>query len=195
MADLTLTRISAMPMQEFIQRSEQDGAFELINGEIVPKMPTVSGHSKYGKRLYLALLPLEQRGLGEVHQEATFTLTDNPDWVRGSRIPDVMFILQSTLVEFRNTVPDADSKPFILVPELVIEIVSPTDNYSDVLKKVRQFLADGVRLVWVIDPQVQEVMVYTQGSKQQITLSGDDTLTADGVLPDFALKIADLFAP
>jgi Uma2 family endonuclease len=46
----------------------------------------------------------------------------------------------------------------------------------------------------VIDPQVKEVIVYRQGSKEQMTLSGDDILTAEPVLPGFQLKIAELFA-
>jgi Uma2 family endonuclease len=194
MANMEAVRSRVMALDEFIRRSHEQGPFEWIDGEIVQLMPTVSGHAKYGKRLFLALLPFEQAGLGEVFQEATFVIAENPQWVQGSRIPDVMFVLVETLAAFAARFASPDDKPYILVPELAVEVVSPTDNYSDVLKKVKRYLKDGVLLVWVIDPQVKEVIVYRQGSKEQMTLSGDDILTAEPVLPGFQLKIAELFA-
>src|SRR5690348_3455211 len=119
MTDAPLTKIEYLLMDDFIQRYDQDGPFELIDGEIVPKMPSVSTHTRTAKRIFLALLPFEQKGLGEVFQEATFILTDNPQWVRGSRIPDVMFVTQERLKRFEEKTPGAENKPFILVPEVV----------------------------------------------------------------------------
>ena len=60
------TRIG-MPLDEFIRRYDE-APFELIDGEIIPKMPTVSGHNQLAKRFFIALLPFEQQRLGEVFQ-------------------------------------------------------------------------------------------------------------------------------
>jgi Uma2 family endonuclease len=194
MASVPSTRLASMPVEEFIRRSDQEGPFELIEGEIVPKMPSVAIHNKTAKRVFLALLPYEQQGLGEVFQEATFVLTDNPQWVYGSRIPDVMFVSRERLTQFESSVPDWQHKPYILVPELAVEIVSPTDRYSEINAKVIRYLNDGVRLIWVIDPQVRQVVVYRAGSDQQRTLIGDAVLTETQILPDFALPLSELFA-
>jgi len=78
MTDVPLTKIEAMAMEEFIRRCDQEGPFELIDGEIVPKMPNVSIHTRTSKRMFLALAPFEQQRLGEVFQEATFVLTSDP---------------------------------------------------------------------------------------------------------------------
>jgi Uma2 family endonuclease len=185
--------VSLMSMDEFIRRFQQEGPFEFIDGEIVPKMPTVSGHNKLAKRLFLALLPFEQQGFGQVFQEATYVLIDTPQWVRGSRLPDVMFVSAERLAQFERETPDADNKPYILVSDIVIEIVSPTDNYSDIGRRVQHYLNDGVRLVWVLDPQIQETIVHTLGSDQQTRLTGEATLTGGDVLPGFALSFSAIF--
>lgn len=193
MTDAPLTKIEYLLMDDFIRRYDQDGPFELIDGEIIPKMPSVSVHTKTAKRIFLALLPFEQQGLGEVFQEATFVLTDNPQWVRGSRIPDVMFVSKERLTRFEDKTPGADRKPFILIPEVVFEIVSPTDNYSDINKKVKRYLNDGVLVVCVVDPETREVIVHQRGSNQQTILTGDDVLTLTDILPDFSMKLSDIF--
>lgn len=193
MTDTPTTKIDALTMDEFIRRYDQEGPFELIDGEIVPKMPNISIHAKTIKRTFLALLPYEQRGLGEVFQETTFVLTDNPEWVKGSRIPDVMFVSKARVTAFENEIPDADSKPYIFVPDLVVEVVSPTDTYSEINEKVKRYLRDGVRMVLVVDPQTREIALHTLGSSQHTILSDDDVLRAEDILPGFALKVSELF--
>lgn len=193
MTNATAMRIAVMSMEDFLERSAQEGAFEFIDGEVVPKMPTASLHGKMCKRLFLALLPFEQQGLGQVFQETTYVLIDTPDWVTGSRIPDVMFVSNSKLEAFEATVPDADRKQYILVPDLVIEGVSPNDKYSDIDEKVTRYLEDGVRLVLVVDPQRKKVIVHEAGKKMQRTLSIDDTLTGGDVLTGFSIAVAQLF--
>lgn len=184
-----LERTLQMTLAAFIQRTNQDGPFELIDGEVLPVSPTVSSHTYIMKRLFLALLPFEERGLGEVFSEATFVLSDDAEWVSGSRIPDVMFVLAATLQRFQTQIPDAERKPFILVPEIVAEIISPTDSYSAITRKVAKYLSDGVRLVWLIDPQRR---VVTVKGELDVELTQDDSLTGGTVLPDFKLPVVRL---
>lgn len=193
MTDTPLTRIGVMSMDEFLQRSAREGAFEFLDGEVVPKIPTVSLHGKMCKRLFLALLPFEQQGLGQVFQETTYVLTDSPDWVKGSRIPDVMFVSNEKVTAFEETIPDAPRKPYIFIPDLVIEVVSPNDTYSEIDEKVSRYLSDGVRVVLVVDPQQRKVAVREAGKAAQLNLSEDNTLTGSDVLPDWSIRLADLF--
>lgn len=165
--------------------------FELIEGEVVSRMPSVSGHSRVIKRLMRAFQPLEDTGLGEAFSETTFVLADVDDWVRGSRVPDVMWVSKPKLESFYALVKDADQKPFVLVPDLVAEVVSPNDSYGALTEKVHLYLRDGVSLVWVIDPVARRVVVHTPGAQPQV-LTDSDTLTGDALLPGFSAKIADL---
>jgi Uma2 family endonuclease len=182
-----------MTLDAFIERYAAEGPFELIDGEIIPKMPTVSGHSKLTKKLFRLLLPFEDQGLGEVFMETTFILLDLPNWVKGSRVPDVMFITREKLARFAQDVPDADAKPFVCVPDLVIEVVSPTDRYTDINNRVTRYLNDGVRLLWVVDPAGRAIFVYMAGSNVQTKLTRAMMLDGGEVLPGFAVSLAEIF--
>jgi Uma2 family endonuclease len=196
MTDTPVT-IKGMSLEEFIRRSEQEGPFELIGGEIKPKMPTVFGHSEAANDLAFVInsytLP---RKLGKARVETTFIKPDDYDgnWVKGSRIPDVMYLTTERLEMYQQMTQDYKSKPLMIVPDLAIEIVSPNDSYTEINDKVARYLQDGVRLVWVIDPQVKTVTVHVPGTNQITLLSGEAVLTGGDVIPGFELKLTELFA-
>jgi Uma2 family endonuclease len=102
-----------------------------------------------------------------------------------------MFVLKDTLTAYRKRIPDAEEKPFIFVPEIVVEVISPNDKYSEVTRKVSRYQTDGVRLIWVIDAQRKVVSVK---GEINIELEDDEILTGGTVLPDFELSLTDLFA-
>ena len=80
-----------------------------------------------------------------------------------------------------------------IYPDLVVEIISPTDKYTDINIKVDTYLADGVKLIWIIDPQRQTIAVY-DGSDVANTLRTDDTLTGGTTLPNFEVAVKDIFS-
>jgi Uma2 family endonuclease len=80
-------------------------------------------------------------------------------------------------------------------PDFVAEIVSPTDRYSDVHAKVRRYLADGVRLVWVIDQAEKTIRAHHPDSDQIATARGNSRISADPVIPNFELQLTQLFVP
>ena len=106
-------------------------------------------------------------------------------------MPDVMFFRAERFARYKETTPDWDDKPFVIVPDLAIEVVSPNDRFSLINKKVNQYLADGVELVWVIDPQEQNIYVHRKG--QTTILSGEDTLNGGSVLKGLNIKLTNLF--
>lgn len=198
MLEPAVTKIG-MPMEEFIRLYDTEGPFELIDGERIPVMPTPAGHSKVTKRLFLALELLAQaQNLGEAFTETTFALTDEPNWVEGSRVPDVMFFTAERLSAYIAATPDWELKPYTLVPDLVVEIVSPNDNLRELDEKVDRYLLDGVRAVWVVDPQRKKVLIHTLNSrspftKQITTLQIGDTLTGGDIIPGFEMPVAKIF--
>lgn len=184
---------TGMPLEEFMERFAEQ-PFELIDGERLEMAPNKKRHSKLSKRLYDRLLfHLAERDLGEVFFEATYVLEDRSDWVAGSRVPDVMFYARDRYDEYEGENPDSDDKPFVLVPDFALEVISPTDHYSDVQRKIAAYLRDGVRLLWIVDPQNETVAVYAGSETPQILRKGA-ALTGGDVLPGFSLTLEELFA-
>jgi Uma2 family endonuclease len=77
-------------------------------------------------------------------------------------------------------------------PDLAVEVLSPDDRAVAVNRKVRDYLRAGVRMVWVIDPEIRTVLIHREGAA--VTGVGDaETLSGGDVLPGFSCKVADLF--
>jgi hypothetical protein len=78
-------------------------------------------------------------------------------------------------------------------PDLAAEIVSPGDSAAEIAEKVEDYLASGVRLVWIVYPRSRHVVVWTPDGAAR-TLRGDDALDGADVVPGFRLPLAELFA-
>jgi Uma2 family endonuclease len=76
-------------------------------------------------------------------------------------------------------------------PDLAVEVVSSNDEYAEVNEKVEEYLAAGVALVWVIDPENELVYIYrADGSVAR--LRKHDELSGENVIPGFTCKVAEL---
>src|SRR5258708_19321457 len=135
-------QVEPITLEEFTRQLNQ-APFEWINGERITLSPSVAGPNYIAKIIFRALLPFEERGIGEVFTEAVFVLAEKSNWVKGSRVPDVMFFNAARLATYRREHPDWRNQPYVLVPDFVVEVVSPTDIYSEVNAKVDAYLADG----------------------------------------------------
>ncbi|MCE7946530.1 MAG: Uma2 family endonuclease [Chloroflexi bacterium CFX4] len=127
---------------------------------------------------------VEENGLGYVTGASdSYILTRDPDIVR---IPNAAFVAKARMPK---PIPE---KFLSLAPDLAVEIVSPNDSALEMRQKVREYLKHGVRLVWVIYPDLQTVDTYTAHGTQ--TLSDDAVLEGGDVLPAFRLPLRVLFA-
>ena len=118
-----------------------------------------------------------QTGLGKVFSSSTiFKLPGG-----GDRSPDVAWIEQSRwealTVEEQIKIPP-------LAPDFVIELRSRTDSLQTLQAKMQDYLASGVRLGWLFNPQDQQVEVYRRRQVKAI-YSLPKTLTGEDVLPGF----------
>lgn len=181
-----------MAMDDFIAQFDK-APFEYIDGEIKPLMPTVFIHSWITKVFFKLLLALEEQESIVVFSETTFVMAANPSWVTGSRVPDVMVYDRARLVEYQSQQPEMGKLPLILVPDLCIEVISQNDPYSEIVKKVRGYLQDGVRIVWLVDPSERTVTLHTQGSQQSTMLAEDDMLDGGAVVSSFRIRVGDIF--
>ena len=78
------------------------------------------------------------------------------------------------------------------IPEIVVEIVSPTDTQREVNDKTLMWLSHGVLLVIEVYPDEKAVMLHRPG-QPAVTLTGDDVLDGGDVLPGFRLPLRDIF--
>lgn len=193
MRDVTQEQVG-MPLEDFVTDFRQQ-PFELINGEKIIIMPGVAGPNYVSRLLFLALVEyLVKNPIGEVFYEMTFVLPNGlqSNWVKGSRTPDIMVMGVDQLGLYRAQTPDWKERPYALIPLLVVEIVSPNDDYRNVDDKVDLYLTDGVAMIWVLDPQRKKGRVYTASGEQR--LSGDVVLSGGEVLPGFEISLSALFA-
>ena len=79
-----------------------------------------------------------------------------------------------------------------VVPDLAVEVVSPNDKAERVQRKVREYMAAGVPLLWVIYPDTQTARVHRPTNAEQ-AIPPDGHLDGEDVLPGFKLRLADLF--
>lgn len=105
------------------------------------------------------------------------------------RIPDVAYLSWDRLPGRRiprEPVPD-------VVPDLAVEVLSPSNTAREMGRKLQEYFEAGVRLVWIIDPRRRTCAVHT-APEQPVVLTAADVLDGGPALPGFQLRLADLFA-
>ncbi len=116
--------------------------------------------------------------------ETGFQLETSPDTVLA---PDVGFVAQHRL--------SGDQSPegyFPGPPDIAVEVVSPGDRASEVQEKIRNWLAFGVALVWIVEPKTRTVTIYRADGSAAI-LDESATLDGEDVLPGFLMPLKTLF--
>jgi Uma2 family endonuclease len=157
---------------------------ELLRGVIITMPPPKGRHGICcAKVARLVGNFVDAQHLGHVTcNDAGFISERNPDSVRG---PDVAFWNSQRVSE----VPQGY---FEVPPDLAVEVVSPSDSHSRVQEKLRHYLKHGVRLVWVVDPELRIATVY-RSSDLGRTFEEADSLAGEDILPGFTCRVADLF--
>ncbi len=161
------------------------GPSELIEGRLVRMSPTGGKHAiiEVNFAQHLKVFAVKHR-LGKVMSgEVGIYVRRNPDTIRAA---DVAYISNERYARWRKT------GYLDVAPDLIVEILSPDDRWTDVTQKLREYFGTGVRLVWVADPEARMVYAY-RSSTDVREFKETDTLTGDDVLPGFNLIVADLF--
>lgn len=185
MASATTTAARIAP-EHFFEVPDWE-RYELVDGELI-EVPTTSTQSCMIAGIVTALFHnfVATQRLGIIlTSDATFQYVI--DGVSRVRRPDVSYIARGRLPyeQFKR----GHSQ---VAPDIAVEVVSPNDDYEDVDVKVEEYLAVGVRLVWVINPRTQVVMVHHHEQPSSRLRPGDQ-LTGEDVLPGFSVAVAELF--
>jgi len=185
-AILEQTRTGLMTADELLMMPNSRWGYELVRGKLKKYMPAGNLHGIIALKIGRIIGNfVEENNLGVVvAAETGFLISHNPDTVRA---PDSAFIGKEKLAKHGIT-----EKFFPDAPDLAIEVVSPNDRKKDIEDKVQDYLAADVKLIWIIYPQKQFVVVHRQ-SKVVSILFETDELEGEEVLPNFRLPLEKLF--
>ncbi len=102
-----------------------------------------------------------------------------------TRSPDAAWI---PLARWDELSPNVRKRFLPLCPDFIVELRSPSDNLMMTCDKMQEYMQNGARLGWLIDPQTRQVIIYRQGYSPEI-LDNPATLSGEEVLPDFFLDV------
>ena len=161
--------------------------FYLIDGELFEMSPVQRVHSRLASLIDFFLRGyVMSKDLGEVHVELGFYPADDRSTLLA---PDVAFVSHARLSGqpedgFLSTMPD-----------LAIEIVSPSNSLRQIRRKAQIYLDNGASLVWIVRPTEKGVDVCrATGSRLDIEfVAHDGVLSGEAVLPGFELELKRLF--
>ncbi len=190
-----VAKTTPLTLDDFMRAYSDNGPFELIDGKQIPVSPQIPLSAITGFEIARKLADyVDRHKLGKIYVEMPFILSfeEKSTWVKGSRVPDIMFVRAARIAELEGNDPDWQLKPLTIVPDLVVEVISPTDRFSEVNEKVARYLADGVKLVWVVDPVAKTIIVHLAGSSQQMRLTTGDVLEGGTLIDGFKMSIDDL---
>jgi Uma2 family endonuclease len=184
-----LTGKKLMTAEEFFEFANQtenrDRQFELERGEVVEMSRPGERHGCVCVNVgsFLHNYARQRRRGYACSNDTGLILERGPDTVRG---PDLMFYDEVRRYD------ELQVRYSDRVPTLTVEVLSPNDRFSKVMRRIATFLARGVGLVWLVDPEDRCVTVYRPNQLPQV-LEGNDELTGDGLLPDLRCRVAEFF--
>jgi Uma2 family endonuclease len=163
-------------------QSKEDGfKYEWIDGVIekTPKtMTNGQAHIAHYLTEFFYRLSFEGKVSGSFQNQNNAHLND-----RQIRIPDMCYFNQQQAVEAAN-----GGHP---IADFMLEVVSPTDNMYSYAQKMVDYKKAGVKVVWLIFPNVEQVHVYT--GKTMMVCQDDDLCSASPTLPLFNISVKDIF--
>ncbi len=174
-----------------LMRMPDDGKrYELVQGELIEMPPPNRGHALLSARVFARLVVYaEAHDLGEVTgSDGGFLLQTDPETgLETVRVPDVAFTTKAR----KSTAPD---KIYRGAPDLAVEVISPSETFTMIRRKLRDYFANSVKLVWLIYPDARSIEVYRNAEDEPVMLGMKDTLEGGDLLPGFSLKVKEVFA-
>ena len=170
---------------EVMNLPDDGNRYELSRGELICMAPSVYWPSYVSGRVTVRLGAfIEQHSLGQFGTaEGGFRLASDPDTLRA---PDFWFLRAD-----RVPTGEAGRKFYSGAPDLAVEVLSPSDRFVDVMRKVRDYLEAGTRLVWVIDPDGRSAALFPAEGAPRL-IGEDGVLDGMDVLPGFSLPLRDV---
>lgn len=163
-------------------------SYELVDGQLVERNVSVLS-SRVGGKLYSRVDRFcEENDLGEAWP-ADNGIQCFPDRPSKVRKPDVALVRKGRLPA------NLYAQGFLrVVPDLVAEVISPNDVAWELDEKITEYQGIGVRLVWIVNPEIRTIRVYRLNGPSFV-LREHQELDGEDVLPGFRCRVGDLFPP
>jgi Uma2 family endonuclease len=181
--------IGGMTEEQFFQFCQENDSIHLERnacGDIIVMEPTGSETGRHTLSIGTELSLWNRKAkLGVVFDSNTgFTLPNN-----AVRSPDAAFIFRSRY----NALPETDRKKFAHVcPDFIIELLSETDQEQVCQRKMKEWIDNGCKLAWMINPHRKETSIYRHNG--EIESKGfHEALSGEDVLPGFELNVGAIF--
>jgi hypothetical protein len=184
-----------MLLQELTQKYKYNYEFELLDGQEIPLKPR-----KYDKHT-MTLKRLNNRfskhrkiyNNGSVLGGWPFAVIDDSTAIIGNLVPDLMFFRWGRWGAYRKQNSGLLPRPLLLVPDIAIEIVDPTDTYSNIMSKVDFYIEHDVQLVWLLDIKSEVVIEHSQLYPDGVKFCGDEVVSGGDDAPEFSFVVRDIF--
>jgi Uma2 family endonuclease len=178
-----MTTPTRVTVEEFLAMEETKPYLELINGEVVPKAKPGPKHSA---------IVFELSGLLRNFLRANPIARGNTELRHIQRDEERVF-LPDVSVTLKSRWPKGVTGLVEVMPDFAIEVLSPDDRTGRVSERVNFYLRAGVSLIWIIDPELENITIYRPGTEPGF-LQSQGTVDAMPVLPGFEVDLAELFA-
>ncbi len=101
------------------------------------------------------------------------------------RAPDASWLLRT---RWAALTPEQRRKFLPLCPDFLVEVLSPTDSLSETREKMLEYIENGARLGWLINPRRKQIEVYRPGQEVEV-LDNPAIISGEPVLPGFTLNL------
>jgi len=172
---------------EFEALPQFDKRFELVEGKLVEKPMAGDEHGRIAERILKKYhrFDLEDK-LGQMWFDTTFDV--GTGWMP---VPDLGFVKA-------GRIPPESKKSVKAVPDLVVEVQSPSDLRSQpereaAIQKIADWRAVGVGLIWAVYPDRRIIEVYRPGQSAPLELNIGQELEGETLIPGFSLPLAEIF--
>jgi Uma2 family endonuclease len=184
---------SALSLQDLEQLPRDGRRWDIVFGRVIEMPPAWPESSRVAIQLAFHLESFRrQRGLDCVvfGSDAGFLLSERAE----PGEPPTLVSPDASVVQRARLPVDKPPGFWLVVPDLAVEVVSPSDRWRDVEDKIQAYVQAGVRLLWVLDPRTQSATIYAPGRPPRTLRAPDDVLDGGEVLPGFQVALRELFS-
>lgn len=161
-------------------------SFYLIDGELLVKvMPEETREDVVALLAAHLFLYVDAANLGQVSSNVAC----HPPSERNRALnPAVAFFSQEVTLA-----PYFERSHLTVMPDLAVEVISPSQSWAQVRRKAERYLRHGTALVWLIDPRAKRAEVWRRETEERETIPHDGELSGDEILPGFRLPLRQIF--